>query len=317
MSSAWLILPSAPVLYGLAGVLGVLVASLVLSPLAFRDQPAARIELLRRVRSWWVICALLALIFLTPSGVGTVVIGFIAFLALKEYFALIPLRPSDRILMFWCYVALVVQFYWSSTMDHYGMFAIFIPVYLYLFLCAVTVMGQNTRHFLAAVSVFFWGMIATVYALSHASLLLSLPLNSAVALGKEMLLFLLVFTALNDVFQFISGKLIGKRKVLPNVSPGKTWGGLIGGILLSTAFAVLAGPFLTPASWQMMLWIGPVLSVAGFFGDVTMSALKRDVGVKDSGNILPGHGGVLDRVDSLIYTAPIFFHVMRFFYGAV
>ena len=127
-------------------------------------------------------------------------------------------------------------------------------------------------------------------------------------------LFLLLLTELNDVAQYCWGKLLGKHKISPTVSPNKTMEGFIGGVLTTVPLAMLLAPWLTPFSSLDAVLAGALIAVAGFFGDLSLSALKRDLGIKDSGNLLPGHGGILDRVDSLTYTAPLFFHFTRYYY---
>src|SRR5262249_26124885 len=117
----------------------------------------------------------------------------------------------------------------------------------------------------------------------------------------------------NDVLQYVTGKLFGRRKIMPTVSPNKTWEGFLGGWILTAALIVLVAPYLTPLTGAG-LWITAVaLPLAGFAGDVTISAVKRDIGVKDTSRFIPGHGGVLDRADSLVFTAPLYFHLLAFF----
>jgi phosphatidate cytidylyltransferase len=118
---------------------------------------------------------------------------------------------------------------------------------------------------------------------------------------------------MSDVLQYISGKTLGRHKIIPEVSPNKTWEGFLGGI--ATAMLLSLGiRFLTPFSIVETLLVSLLITVAGFFGGAVMSAVKRDFGVKDFGSVIPGHGGMLDRVDSLCYAAPIFFHYVRYFY---
>lgn len=150
----------------------------------------------------------------------------------------------------------------------------------------------------------------TVFGLSHATYLLALPQNKSPAGGLGLLLFLVILTELNDVAQYLWGKAIGKRRVLPNISPGKTWGGLIGGVLTTVSLSVAVAPWLTPLRGYETIGAGLLIGIFGFIGDATISAVKRDLNVKDSGNLLPGHGGILDRVDSLTYTAPLFFYYL-------
>jgi phosphatidate cytidylyltransferase len=158
-------------------------------------------------------------------------------------------------------------------------------------------------------------MMMMVFGLSHVSYLLVLPpANTTGAGGAGLILFLVVLTQGNDVAQYLWGKFLGKQKVVPKVSPNKTWAGLIGGVLTTVALAFLLAPFLTPLSHLHTLLAGLIIGLGGFIGDVNISALKRDIGVKDSGTALPGHGGILDRIDSLTFTAPMFFHFIRYFY---
>jgi phosphatidate cytidylyltransferase len=130
-----------------------------------------------------------------------------------------------------------------------------------------------------------------------------------------LLLFLILATELNDIFQYIWGKTLGQRKVAPLVSPGKTYAGLIGGVVSTIVFAAIVGPRITLLDTNHAIVAGIIIAVAGFAGDLCMSALKRDLKIKDFGASLPGHGGVLDRVDSLIFTAPVFFHFVYYCYG--
>jgi phosphatidate cytidylyltransferase len=147
-----------------------------------------------------------------------------------------------------------------------------------------------------------------------AMLLVSGDANNAIAGGLGLLFFLVMLCQFNDVAQFTWGKLFGRHKVTPSVSPKKTWEGLIGGIATTTIVAALIGPYLTPMDWQWSALAGLVIGIAGFLGDITMSAMKRDLGVKDASGLIPGHGGILDRVDSLTYAAPIFAHFFRYFF---
>lgn len=126
---------------------------------------------------------------------------------------------------------------------------------------------------------------------------------------------LLLLTQFNDVAQFLWGKTLGSRKIAPTVSPGKTWEGYLGGLATTIGLAAVVGPWLTILDLPRSLIAGVLIGVTGLLGDLNISALKRDLGVKDTGSTLPGHGGVLDRVDSLIFTAPIFFHFVWFGYG--
>ena len=127
--------------------------------------------------------------------------------------------------------------------------------------------------------------------------------------GRALLLFVVFITEMNDVFQFTWGKLLGRYKILPKVSPNKTWEGLIGGVITTVVVGYFLR-FLTPFSELEILITCGVIAITGFIGDVVVSAIKRDIGLKDTGNTIPGHGGILDRIDSLAFTGPVFFHIV-------
>jgi phosphatidate cytidylyltransferase len=269
-------------------------------------------ELRLRVKTWWWIVAVFALALLFNRTVSVWVFGFISFLAFKEYLTLIPTRRADHRVLFWAYLAIPVQYYWV-WLGWYGMFIIFIPVYMLLLLPMRMVMIGETEGFLRAIGTLHWGLMITVFSLSHLAYILALPVASNPEGGVVGLLIYLVFlTEINDVSQYIWGKTLGKFKVIPKVSPGKTVAGFLGGIVTTTLLAIVLAPWLTPLDRYEAVAGGFLIGLSGFIGDVTISALKRDLNVKDSGNILPGHGGILDRLDSLTYTAPLFFHFVYY-----
>jgi len=306
---------TASVQWSLAALYGILlVASLAVAGLRRRRPERDFTELSQRVRSWWVMVAIFTAAMLLSPTVSLVFFAFISFLALKEYLSIIPTRRADRRVLFWAYLAIPVQYYWIAT-GWYGMFIIFIPVFMFLFLPLRMILIGETKAFLRAVGTLHWGLMTMVFSISHVAFLLVLPAaGNPVAGGAGLVLYLVFLTQFNDVSQYLWGKLVGRRKVVPRVSPNKTWEGFLGGVATTTVLAVLLAPVLTPIEWSMAIAAGLIIGVGGFVGDVTISALKRDIGVKDSGSLLPGHGGILDRVDSLTYTAPLFFHFIRYFY---
>ncbi len=296
-------------------VLGFLVLAHVISfTLARLNKIKSPEELLLRIQSWWWIIGLLFLSILSGVTTSIVLFAFISFLALKEYLSIVPTRHSDRRVLFWAYLTIPVQYYLVSI-DWYGVFIIFIPVYAFLILSVRMVLTGKNDGFIHAVGVLHWGMMLTVYSVSHVAYLLVLPLNGVTGAGFGLMLFLIMMTQLNDVCQYLFGKLLGKRKIIPSVSPNKTWAGFIGGLVSVTLLAGLLGSYLTPMDVQFSLLAGFIIAVSGFFGDVTISSVKRDLNIKDSGQLLPGHGGILDRIDSLMFTAPLFFHFIRYFYA--
>jgi phosphatidate cytidylyltransferase len=189
-------------------------------------------------------------------------------------------------------------------------------VYCFLFLQVRLVLTGHNDGYLRTAGMLHWGLMMTVFNLSHAAFLLILrdKTNPAIAAGSGLMLYLVLLTQLNDVAQYIWGKTIGRRKIVPAISPNKTWGGFLGGVGTTTLCACLLGPILTPMNSIQALVAGLIISGGGFLGDLTLSALKRDLGVKDTSTLLPGHGGILDRVDSLMYTAPLFFHYIYYLF---
>ncbi|WP_395017269.1 phosphatidate cytidylyltransferase [Dongia sp.] len=289
-----------------------IVASAVAFGLAKRHPDRDYTELNLRIRTWWVIVILFALAIALPPIFAICLLGFVSFLAFKEYITLIPTRRADHRVLFWAYLAIPAQYYWAAD-GWYGMFIIFIPVYAFLLLPARMVLIGETEGFIRAAGTLHWGLMTTVFSLSHMAYLLALPAAVNPAGGSDgLLLYLLLLTQLNDVAQYVWGKSFGRHKVVPKVSPKKTVEGLAGGILTTTLVGFLAGPYLTPLTPVEAAIAGLLIGCAGFIGDISVSAVKRDLGIKDSGSILPGHGGILDRVDSLTFTAPLFFHYVYY-----
>lgn len=308
-----------------AGLL--LIANAILFYRKHADPHRNDTELVLRVRTWWIIVAHFAVVLAVSQTTAVVFFAFVSFLAFKEFLSLIPTRRADHRVLFWAYLAIPMQYYWVGT-AWFGMFIIFIPVYMFIWLPTRMVLIGETKGFLRAIGTVQWGLMTTVFSLSHAAMLLVLQPGSAARVaaswpdeaskascGAALLVFLVLLTQFNDVAQFCWGKTIGIKKVIPKVSPGKTVGGLVGGVASTVILAGLIGPWLTFLDLPRSLIAGLIIGFAGFAGDISISALKRDLGVKDSGNTLPGHGGVLDRVDSLTYTAPLFFHFIYHCYG--
>lgn len=299
-------------LYALSGIGAILLLSTVIGILLQKRDPEKDYsELMSRIQTWWIMATIFCSAMVMNRLISITFFAFISFLALKEYLTLVPTRRSDRRVLLWAYLAIPLQYYWVAT-QWYGMFAIFIPVYMFLFMPFRAVMIGQTQGFLSAMATLHWGLMLMVYCISHIGFLLVLPQAPEQNLGSMLVLFVVTLTQLNDVAQYTFGKLFGKRKIIPLVSPNKTWEGFLGGLLTTTLLAKTLYPFFTPFTEIQAIVAGVLISSSGFIGDVSISALKRDLGIKDSGTLLPGHGGMLDRVDSLIYTAPLFFHYVRY-----
>jgi phosphatidate cytidylyltransferase len=268
-------------------------------------------EMQIRTRSWWVMCC----IFLFASIVNPVVtyfaLGFLSFLTLRELYSQLKIRKIDRSVLFFCYLSIPIQ-YFLAFKGYYTLFLIFIPVFMFIIIPFLLVLTGETKDIIRSMCILPSSLMLGVFGISHLALLISFPeMNSNGVSGKALLLFLIFITEANDIMQFVWGKIFGKHKILPKVSPNKTWEGFIGGVISTTIIGYFMG-FLTPLNtWQLIL-LSSSIAVFGFMGDAIMSAVKRDFGVKDMSNAIPGHGGVLDRVDSLSTTASPFFHIVYF-----
>ena len=288
-----------------------LVATVVNGLLVWRRPDKDWRELTLRIRTWWLIIILFSLAILSPHWLALIFFALVSFMALKEFLTLVPSRQTDRMPLLWMFIAIPIN-YWLIGINWYGMFVVFIPVYAFLFLPVRMVIAGDTQGFLRFFSQHHWSLMTTVFAFSHVAFLLVLP-DDGKQTGALLVLFLVGLTEFNDIAQYLWGKSIGRIKVMPKVSPNKTLAGLVGGVVTTTLMAAVLGPVMTPLNLPLSLLAGFIIGLSGFCGDVVMSAIKRDIGVKDSGTLLPGHGGILDRLDSLIFTAPVFFHFIRYF----
>ncbi len=306
---------SSNVLWSLASLFALLIiASLTVAIMKRKNPNKDYTELNQRINSWWIMVAVFCLAMVLSRHISLIFFAIVSFLAMKEFLSIIPTRRADRRVLFWAYLAIPVQYYWISI-GWYGMFIIFIPVYLFLFLPFRMILIGETKNFLRAAGTLHWGLMTLVFSISHAAYLLTLPAaQGSPAAGSGLLLFLVFLTQSNDIAQYVWGKSFGSHKIIPQVSPNKTWEGFLGGVCTTSLLALVIAPILTPMDLKFSLLAGVMIAVAGFVGDVTISALKRDVGVKDTGTLLPGHGGIMDRVDSLTFTAPLFFHFIHYFY---
>ena len=274
-------------------------------------------EIALRLRSWWVIIFLVVCALAVNTFTAMLLMALVSFLALKEFYCLIHVRHFDTTICKISYVIIPLQYGLVLASQAQAM-QFFIPIGVFIFLLAyMTVQGQ-AQGFLNAVSGYYIGIVLTVFLLSHTIYLFNLPIEKLPAGGVALLFYLIFLTQLNDVMQYIWGKLLGRQnqllslKISPLISPNKTLAGLLGGVITTTLLAVIIAPYLTPFNVTQSICAGLIMSVGGFIGDVIMSAIKRDVGVKNAGALIPGHGGMLDRVDSLIITAPMFYYWMIF-----
>jgi phosphatidate cytidylyltransferase len=294
-----------------------IVASLVgyaLKRLVARGAPHGVIDNLNaRVKAWWVMVAVIGLAFMAGRAGVTLLFLFVSFAALREFLSLSYTRSGDHYALIGSFVVVLPVQYALVYVGWYGLYTIFIPVYVFLFLPILVAVAGDTTRFQERASKMQWGLMVSVFCISHVPALLTLEIPGYEGRGLLLIAYLVLVVQSSDVLQYVWGKLAGRRPVAPQVSPSKTWEGLVGGIASATAVGS-ALYWITPfAPWQAAL-MALAICLMGFFGGLVMSAIKRDRGVKDWGTLIEGHGGMLDRLDSVAFAAPVFFHLTRYFW---
>ena len=274
-------------------------------------------NLISRTRAWWVMCGLFGGALLVGGLAPVIMFAVVSFFALREFVTLTPTKAGDHRVLFWAFFIILPLHYWTLAAKWYGLFVILIPVYGFLFVPMRSALAGDTDRFLERTAKIQWGLMVCVYFTSHAPAILIMRIpgySDADPAQNGKLLFFVVFVAqISDVMQYVWGKLCGRRPIVPRVSPNKTVEGLVGGGLTATAMGAALW-WCTPFTPWQAAGMSAVIVLMGFFGGLVMSAIKRDRGVKDYGESIPGHGGVMDRIDSLCFAAPVFFHLTRWFF---
>ena len=276
---------------------------------------ASRENLVARVNAWWAMVAILAVAFLTGPTMTLILFALASFFALREFITFTPSREGDRLPLSLAFFLIIPAQFVLIGLQRYGMFAIFIPVYAFLLLPSIAALRSDIEDFLSRTAKQQWALMVTVYCLSHAPALLMLDLPGGQGESALLLFYLLLIVQMSDVMQYVFGKLFGRTKIAPVVSPSKTVEGFVGGGLAATAIGG-AMWWITPFTPLESAAISAIIVLMGFLGGLTLSAVKRSLGAKDWGVMIEGHGGMLDRTDSICFAAPVFFHVVRFFYTA-
>lgn len=267
-----------------------------------------------RIRAWWGMIAILAVAFLLGKLGLVVLFALCSFAALREFLTLVDRDRADHLALFGSFFAVIPIQYAAIWMGWYGFYAIFIPVYAFLGAAILSVLRGQTDGFLNRVAQVQWALMICVFCISHVPALLVLELPGFEGRALLLVAFLLLIVQASDVMQYVWGKLLGRTKLAPRVSPSKTWEGLIGGVL-SAAVLGVALHSLTPFGPWLAGLMALIAAVMGVFGGLVLSAAKRDRGVKDWGHGIVGHGGFLDRLDGVAFAAPVFFHLTRFFWS--
>ena len=267
-----------------------------------------------RINAWWV----MILIIFAAAALGFYgVIGLffvISFMALREFLSLLYIRRGDHLALAACFYVILPLQYFLVAIDWFSMFTIFIPVYGFLFLPILSALLGDTAHFLDRSTKVQWALMISVFCISHIPAILTLDIEGFEEKKLLLMIFLILVVQSSDVLQYVWGKLFGKHKIAPKLSPSKTVEGFVGGVVSASVLGGLLY-WLTPFNPVQAVLMSLLICLMGFLGGLVMSAMKRSMGVKDWGNMISGHGGMLDRMDSLCFAAPIFFHVVRYYWA--
>ena len=267
-----------------------------------------------RINAWWV----MILIIFAAAALGFYgVIGLffvISFMALREFLSLLYIRRGDHLALAACFYVILPLQYFLVAIDWFSMFTIFIPVYGFLFLPILSALLGDTEHFLDRSTKVQWALMISVFCISHIPAILTLDIEGFEEKKLLLMIFLILVVQSSDVLQYVWGKLFGKHKIAPKLSPSKTVEGFVGGTVSASVLGGLLY-WLTPFDPVQAVLMSLLICLMGFLGGLVMSAMKRSMGVKDWGNMISGHGGMLDRMDSLCFAAPIFFHVVRYYWA--
>ncbi|MBP9049320.1 MAG: phosphatidate cytidylyltransferase [Tabrizicola sp.] len=306
-------------LWLLSGVAAILILATVIGQtLRLRlapDGSNAVIENLNaRIAAWWGMVVLLSIAFLAGRAGVVLLFALLSFAALREFLSLTAKHATDHWALAAGFFVILPLQYWLVWIDWYGFYSIFVPVYAFLLLPVISALSGQTRHFLVRVAETQWALMICIFCISHVPALLSLQIPGFEGRNVLLIAWLIFVVQLSDVLQYVWGKLIGRHKIAPSLSPSKTWEGFLGGTLSASLIGASLW-WMTPFALTEAAGMCLVITLMGFFGGLVMSAIKRDKGVKDWGHLIAGHGGFIDRLDSVIFAAPIFFHLTRYWYS--
>ena len=266
-----------------------------------------------RVKAWWVMVAIFSVALATGVTGSVILFGLMSFFALREFITLTPTRAGDHRTLFWAFFIVTPLQYYLVAMEWYGLFTTLIPVYAFILVPTRSTLAGDSENFLDRTSKIQWALMVCVYCVSHVPALLTLHIAGSEGQNSKLVLFFVLVVQISDVLQYVWGKLFGQHKIAPLISPNKTVEGFCGGVLSATAIGTSLW-WATPFNWWQAGLFSLLITLMGFFGGLVMSAIKRDRGVKDYGTLIEGHGGVMDRIDSLCFAAPVFFHLVRYIY---
>jgi phosphatidate cytidylyltransferase len=271
------------------------------------------VEMNTRIRAAWAIVLLFAVAFTFGRGGLLVVFAVASFFALREFVALTPIRSSDHsALVLAFYVVIPVQYVLIAA-DWYAMYAVFIPVYVFLVLPVVMALRHDMEHYLLRIAKVQWGLMICVYCVSHAPAIVSIQLPGYEGRGALLLLYFLLVVQMSDLLAVIASASIGRTPLKSNPNKSRE------GVLAGGAAAVLLGTalfWMTPFAWWQAALMSLAIVVAGFMGGLVLTSVERSLGARvwtDDGVLLTR--GTLQRLDALMFAAPVFFHLALYFFA--
>ncbi len=308
---------NSPLVLSLIAVFAVLAVGTIIRLVAVRKAPPEVAQSrISSVRTWWILTILISIAAIGGRPLTSVLILIAAVIGQHEYLKLVGYSRIGRTTAFAVWL-LTGVYGILLLLEHDEWLRTTAPIVFLLVIGGLRPLLGRTEDYIRSTSATFWGLMLFVYSLSHCVFLFQLPEASQPVAGPAgWFLFLIILTETNDIMQALVGRRIGRIRITPRVSPNKSLEGLLGGLLCTVMLAIILAPRLTTLttsrslvsgiSWSVVA--GILISITGFLGDISMSAIKRDAGVKDGSRLLPGHGGMIDRIDSLIYTSPVFWY---------
>lgn len=265
-------------------------------------------DLINRLKYWWAMAFVFVFTSYISPNVALVSLAFLCIFVLKEYLSLISLGKREWRLYAVAFFTVPLQFYWVFI-GEYSMFIIFIPIYVFLFLPVCLLTTGTVGGFVKTISGVQWGIMLLVFGLSHLAYFPKISPD-----GFRLVLFLVALTQLNDVVRYMWVKLLGGKEIAPTAYSEKTWESIVVSFAVTVTAAYFLSPFLTPMTPLHAIFAGALISISGLIGALNFSTLKRDLKAEHFLDNLPKNGFNLDKIDSLTYTAPLFFHFMLYLY---
>lgn len=311
----------------LAATLGALLIGTMVRYAALRGKAADVVHSrMGSLKSWWTITVLLTAALLFGRVGLALLFGLVSAQGFREFIRLTHAEQSGRPTLILGFLMLAANTLWLA-LGWWQLFLVWLPTFGLLLMPIPLVLRGKAQGFVSSSTSLFWGLMLIGYFPAHVLVPYSLAPSTLEPTGAAgLVVFLILLTEWNDIAQALVGRSLGTHYITPGISPKKSLEGLLGGILGTVLLAGTLGFWLTPFArgpavlTQQTAWVvctlwsmlgGLMISVAGFCGDITMSAVKRDTGVKDSGTLIPGQGGALDRIDSLTFTAPLFAYYLK------